>query len=206
LRVNADVFRSDYKDIQFQTQVAGLPVVQNALAAKSWGGELEVTGQFGGLGLNAGAGYLDAKFSGGACISNSDVPGTGPGCALNLRFVPDGTVLPFSPQWTLNAGVQYEVAIGGGRSLTPRLQWAHLSAQYATPFPAAVSVVPARDVLDARLTLLINDRYSVEGFVTNLTDKAYISSQVQASQNSAAGIIYGPPREYGLRLLAKFGK
>jgi iron complex outermembrane recepter protein len=206
LRVNADVFHSDYRNIQFLSQVAGFPVTQNALAAKSNGAELELTAQLSALSLNLGAGYLSAKFSDTACISNTDVPGTDPGCATNLRRVPDGTVLPFSPKWTANSGIQYAIPIGGDRTLTPRLQWAHLSGQYATPFPGFVSYVPGHDVLDARLSLYINDHYTVEGFVTNLTDKTYITSQVQASSNSAAGIIYGAPREFGLRLMANFGK
>ncbi|MEL0211520.1 MAG: TonB-dependent receptor, partial [Novosphingobium sp.] len=58
LRVNGDVFYSDYKDIQLSSLVGGLPVTQNALAGKSWGGELELTAQFGGFAANAGVGYL----------------------------------------------------------------------------------------------------------------------------------------------------
>jgi iron complex outermembrane receptor protein len=46
----------------------------------------------------------------------------------------------------------------------------------------------------------------MEGFVTNLTDKRYVAAQVQASTNSAAGIIYGAPRQYGLRVMVNFGK
>ena len=206
LRVNADIFHSDYQNIQFLSQVAGFPVTQNALAAKSSGAELEVTGQFGGLGLNLGAGYLDAKFSQSACVSNSDAPGTGPGCPTNLRLVPDGTVLPFSPKWTINGGIQYEIPLGNERKLTPRLQWVHLSDLFATSFPSTVSFVPAHDLIDARVSLQVNDRYTVEGFVTNLTDERYVAAQVQASTNSAAGIIYGAPRQYGLRLMVNFGK
>jgi iron complex outermembrane receptor protein len=206
LRINADIFHSNYQDIQFLSQVGGFPTTQNALAATSNGAELELTGQFGGLGLNLGAGYLDAKFSETACISNTDVPGTDPGCPTSLRVVPDGTVLPFSPKWTLNAGVQYEIKMGHERSLIPRLQWAHLSSQYATPFPSVVSLVPAHELVDARLTLLLGSRYTLEGFVTNLTDGHYISSQVQASSNSAAGIIYGAPRQYGARFVTSFGE
>ena len=79
-------------------KAGGLPVTQNALGGHAKGGELEVTGQFGGLGLNVGAGYLDAKFSNGACISDTNAAGTDVGCLTNLRFVPQGRVLPFSPQ------------------------------------------------------------------------------------------------------------
>ena len=137
LRVNGDVFYSEYSDIQLSSLLGALPVTQNAASGKSYGGELEVTGQFGGLGFNAGAGYLHARFDGNTCITDTNSAGTDPGCPTNLRLVPDGRVLPFSPKWTINAGIQYEVPLsnGGETSITPRVQWAHLSEQVATAVP-----------------------------------------------------------------------
>lgn len=205
LRINGDVFYSEYKDIQLSSLLGGLPVTQNAAAGKSYGAELEVTGQFGGLGFNLGAGYLHARFDGSSCITDTNSPGTDAGCPTNLRFVPDGRALPFSPEWTLNGGVQYELALNdNGMSLIPRVQWAHLSSQFATPFPSFNTRVPGRDVFDARLTFNINDRYKLEGFVNNFTDKVYIASQIQNSSSADGGIIYGAPRTWGIRAVAKF--
>ena len=204
LRVNGDVFYSQYRDIQLASLLGGLPITQNAARGKAYGAELEVTGQFGGLLFNAGGGYLHARFDGDSCITDTNAPGTDPGCGTNLRLVPDGGVLPFSPKWTINAGVQYEILIGGDSSLTPRVQWSHLSSQYATPFPSVNTLVPSHDVFDAKLTYSINDRYSIQGFVDNLTDKVYIASQIQNSSSADGGIIYGAPRTYGVRVIAKF--
>lgn len=207
IRVNGDVFYSEYSDIQLSSLLGGLPVTQNAAAGRSHGAELEVTGQFGGLGFNAGAGYLHARFKGSSCITDTNSPGTDAGCPTNLRLVPDGRALPFSPEWTLNAGVQYEIPINDrGTSLTPRVQWAHLSSQNATPFLSPNTFVPGRDVLDARLTLVIDDRYKLEGFVNNLTDKTYIASQIQNSSSADGGIIYGAPRTWGVRAVINFGR
>ncbi|CAN5407154.1 TonB-dependent receptor [soil metagenome] len=204
LRVNGDVFYSLYHDIQLSSLLGGLPITQNAAAGKSYGAELEVTGQFGGFGFNAGAGYLHARFDGSACITDTNAAGTDPGCPTNLRFVPDGRVLPFSPEWTINAGVQYEIPVSETTSLTPRVQWAHLAEQNATPFPTFNTIVPARDVFDARLTLQLNSMYKIEGFVSNFTDRHYIASQVQSSSSADGGIIYGAPRTYGIRAVVKF--
>jgi iron complex outermembrane receptor protein len=205
LRINGDVYYSDYKDIQLSSLLGGLPVTQNAAAGRSYGAELEVTGQFGGFGFNAGAGYLHARFHGSSCITDTNAPGTDAGCPTNLRRVPDGRVLPFSPEWTLNAGAQYAIPIGGdGTELTPRVQWSHLSQQVATPFPTFNTIVPGRDVFDARLTLDIGGRYKIEGFVNNFTDKHYIASQIQNSSSADGGMIYGAPRTYGIRAVAKF--
>jgi iron complex outermembrane receptor protein len=205
LRVNGDVYYSEYKDIQLSSLLGALPITQNAAAGRSYGAELEVTGQFGGLGFNFGAGYLHARFKGSSCITDTNSPGTDAGCPTNLRLVPDGRVLPFSPEWTLNGGVQYEIPLGGeGTSLTPRVQWSHLSQQIATPFPTFNTIVPGRDVFDARVTLQIDRNYKLEGFVQNLTDRRYIASQIQSSSSADGGIIYGAPRTYGVRAVVKF--
>ena len=205
LRLNGDVFYSRYRDIQLSSLLNALPVTQNAAAGKAYGAELEATGQFGGLLFNAGASYLHARFDGSTCITDTNAAGTDVGCPANLRLVRDGQVLPFSPKWTVNAGVQYEVPLNGsGASLTPRVQWSHLSEQIATPFPSFNTIVPGRDVFDARLTLQTGSRYRVEGYVQNLTDRRYIASQIQNSSSADGGIIYGAPRTYGVRLVAKY--
>jgi iron complex outermembrane receptor protein len=206
VRVNGDVFLSRYKDIQFASLFNGLPLTQNAASGKSKGAELEVTGQFGGLSFNGGVGYLDAKFAKNACINNTNNPAGTPalcGGAAN-EFVPAGRVLPLSPKWTINAGAQYQIGFGDSFSVTPRLQWSYLSRQLATPFPSLFTVVPARSVVDGRVTFDIGQAYRLEAYVTNLTDKTYIASQIQNASSANGGYIYGAPRQYGLRGTWKF--
>ncbi|NML04362.1 TonB-dependent receptor [Sphingomonas sp. G-3-2-10] len=197
LRINGDVFYSDYKDIQLQSLQNGAPLTQNAASGRAYGGELEITGQFGGLSFNGGLSYLNAEFASNAMIQNT--------VTNALQAITKGDRLPFSPEWTINAGVQYEIPLGGDLSLTPRVQWSHLGEQLATPFPSISSIVPGRDIFDVRLSLNINDRYRLEGYVSNVTDKVYIASQVQNSSSAAGGIIFGAPRQFGVRFVAKFG-
>jgi iron complex outermembrane receptor protein len=204
LRLNGAVFQSDYEDIQLSSLVGGLPVTQNALGGEALGAELEATAQFGGFQANAGVGYLDAEFSNSACISDTNLPGTGPGCPTNLRFVPEGATLPFSPEWTINAGTQYTFPLGD-IDVTPRVQWSHLSGQLATPFPSVNTIVPGRDVFDARVTFDLGARYKLEAFANNLFDETYIASQIQNSSSADGGIIYGAPRTFGLRVKVQFG-
>jgi iron complex outermembrane receptor protein len=204
LRLNGAVFMSDYEDIQLSSLVGGLPVTQNALGGKALGGELEATAQFGGFQANAGVGYLDAEFSNSACISDTNLPGTDAGCPTNLRFVPEGATLPFSPKWTVNAGAQYTFAFGEVE-VTPRVQWSHLTSQLATPFPSANTIVPGRDLFDARVTFDLTSRYKFEVFANNVFDKTYIASQIQNSSSADGGIIYGAPRTIGLRVKVEFG-
>ena len=197
LRVNGDVFYSDYKDIQLSSLFNGLPLTQNAASGKAKGAELEVVGQFGALALNLGAGYLKAQFARDTTIVNTvtNVP----------QLVHSGDVLPFSPDLTFNLGVQYAVRVGASQTLTPRVQYSYLGRQLATPFPSVASIVPGHGVLDARLTFEWGGRWSVEGFVTNATDRFYIAAQIQNSSSADGGIIYGAPRQYGVRVIGNFG-
>lgn len=197
LRVNGDVFYSDYTDIQLSSLFNGLPLTQNAASGEAYGAELEVQGQFGGLGFNVGVGYLNAEFARDTTIVNT---------VTNLpQLVRQGDDLPFSPDLTANAGIQYDFFFGSDVRLTPRIQWSHVGEQLATPFPSVASIVPARDVFDARLSFAPSDHWRVEAFVSNFTDKTYIAAQVQNSSSADGGIIYGAPRQYGLRVIGSFG-
>jgi len=195
LRVNGSLFYSDYRDIQLASLANGLPLTQNAARGRSWGGELEVTAQFGGFSLNAGGGYLNAEFARDALLQNT--------VTNQNEMVRKGDVLPYSPKLTVNAGVQYAIPVGD-RTLTPRLQWSHISTSYVTPFPGDQTVVPARDIVDARLTFDLNESLRLEAFANNIFDKTYIANQLQNSSTANGGIVYGAPRQYGGRLTYRF--
>lgn len=195
LRVNGSLFYSDYRDIQLASLANGLPLTQNAARGRSWGGELEVTAQFGGFSLNAGGGYLNAEFARDALLQNT--------VTNQNETVRKGDVLPYSPKLTVNAGVQYAIPVGD-RMLTPRLQWSHISTSYVTPFPNDQTVVPTRDIVDARLTFDLNDSLRLEAFANNIFDKTYIANQLQNSSTADGGIVYGAPRQYGGRMTYRF--
>lgn len=210
LRINGDIFYSDYKDIQLNSLYLGNPLVQNAASGESWGAELEIVGQFNGLSFSFGAGYLNAKFADDVCINNTNAPRGTPVLCLDGstattadEFVPKGRVLPLSPEWTLNAGIQYDFEFQNTWTLTPRLQWSYISEQNATPFPSIYTEVPGRHLLDARLTLDMGN-YRIEAYGSNLTNELYIASQIQDTSSATGGFIYGAPRQYGLRGTVKF--
>ena len=204
-RVNADVFYSDYRDIQLQSTIT-LPLTQNASSGKAYGAEVEGFVDFGRFTGSVGVSYLDATFGQDACITNAGLGTKSPTdpCAGTNQSVPKGRVLPFSPRWTVNAGVQYDILLNNGKKLTPRLQWSHLAEQQAKPFPSEDSLVPKRDIFDARLSLQLSRNWLVEGFINNLTNKTYIASQVQNATSASGGIIYGAPRTFGVRAMLKF--
>jgi len=199
LRVNGDVFTSDYSGIQLSalTQVGPtlLPNTKNAASGDIYGGELEITGQFDRLGFNAGLSLLHAEFGEDTILTSN--------LTNQNALVPKGTPLPFSPKTTITAGIQYDFPIGA-ETLTPRIQVASIGKQYATAFPHVTTTVPAHTVTDVRLTFRPNDKVRLEGFVTNVLDETYIAVQLQDASSAAGGIIYGPPRQYGMRLKYDF--
>jgi iron complex outermembrane receptor protein len=198
LRLNGDIFYSDYEDIQYLSLVAGFPLQQNAASATSKGAELEVLGAWGEFQVNAGVAYLNAEFAEDSVLNDAWIPPAG----VNA-VVPKGQTLPFSPEITANVGLQYSFNLGAG-VLTPRVQVAYLDDQLATPFEHVETMVPSRTITDVRLTYAPSDALRIEAFATNVTDKTYIASQVQNSTSFNGGIIYGAPRVIGARLTYDF--
>lgn len=199
LRINGAVFYSKYDGIQLSaltpvgTPAALLPNTLNAAPAEIYGAEIEVTGQFGALGFNLGLSALQSEFTESATLTDSQTN--------TNRVVPEGSIVPFAPEMTANAGIQYEFLIGS-MTLTPRLQVSYMDEQLSTPFRSQATTVPSRTITDLRVTLVPMDNLRLEAFATNLFDKEYISAQVQDASSARGGIIYGAPRQYGVR--AKF--
>jgi iron complex outermembrane recepter protein len=199
LRINADVFHSDYDNLQLVSLTsARLPITQNLPQSRSNGMELEVQGHFSGWTLNLGAAYLDAKSATSVTLLNN----TGPVSALGL--VPDGTTLPYSPRWTMNGGVEYAFNLGNLGTLSPRLQWSHTNLQWASVYENPQSVQPGHDIFDTQLTWDLNRSLQVQAFVTNLGNKTYIASQVFNTSGANGGTIYGDRRAYGARVAYRF--
>lgn len=207
VRVNGDVFHSRYKNVQILSTLAGAPISQNAAPAEIWGAELEVTGRFGPLAFNLGGSVLDSAFDEDQCLNNVYNAAGSPLCTgpqAGNDFVPKGTTMPFSPKLTFNAGVQYAFQVSPDVVVTPRAQWSHTARQFTTPFHRIENFLNTRDIVDARLTIDIRDRYRVELFASNLTDQTYIVSQTRQTALGAGGITYGSPRQFGGSLSVEF--
>ncbi len=196
LRVNGAVFYSDYDGIQLSSLTpAGdpptlLPNTLNAAPAEIYGAELEMTGQFGNLGFNLGASVLDGEFTEDAMLTDSQTN--------TNRLVPAGSTVPFAPKLTTTAGLQYDLLLGTWR-VTPRLQYSYVGSQLSTPFRYTATRVPSRSLWDLRVTMAPSEKVRLEAFATNLFDKTYIAAQVQDASSASGGIIYGAPRQLGVR-------
>ena len=215
LRINGNVFYSDYEDIQLASLLAlfgpPLPVTQNAASADIWGIEVEMLGSFDRLQLNAGFSFIDGSFAEDICINNTNADPTfvDPICVGQLGFPPgnervnSGDDLPFTPELSFNAGVQYEMEFGSSL-LIPRFQFSYIDEQLATPFNTPNTFVEDRLIADAKLIFEPSESLMVEGFITNVFDEEYIASQIQDSSSADGGAIYGAPRQVGVRLKYDF--
>ncbi len=201
LRVNGALFYSEYDGIQLSsltavgTPPALLPNTLNAAPAEIYGAELEMTGQFANLGFNLGLSALKSEFTEDAMLTDSQTN--------TNALVPAGSQVPFAPELTATAGIQYELVFGSW-SVTPRLQFSYVDRQLSTPFSYPTTTVPSRGVADLRVLVMPSDRLRLEAFATNVLDKRYIAAQVQDASSASGGIIYGAPRQFGLRAKLDF--
>jgi iron complex outermembrane receptor protein len=196
LRVNGAVFYSEYEGMQLSaltavgTPPALLPNTLNAAPADIYGAELEMTGRFDALEFNLGLSYVESEYTEDATLTDPLTNANG--------LVPAGSPVPFAPQVTANAGVQYDLRAGSW-TITPRFQVSYSDSQLASPFEYPSTVAPSRTLADLRVTAKPNDRLRLEAFATNLFDEEWIAAQVQDASSATGGIIYGAPRQVGVR-------
>lgn len=211
LRLNVNVFYSDYQDIQLASLLGlfgpPLPVTQNAASAEIWGLEFEMEGAYDRLSFNAGLSIIDGTFADDVCINNTNsTPGYIDSYCVGQEGLPPGNELveagdqlPFSPEVTANFGVQYALDFGNV-GVTPRFQVSYLDEQLATPFDTPNTFVESRTIADLKLMIDPGENLKVEFFATNIFDEEYIASQIQDSSSADGGAIYGAPRQFGVRV------
>ena len=185
LRVNATLFHSVYSNIQ---QTIADPAVQfrvaNAGDATLNGFELEITAvPVDAFRVDLAVGYTDSQFK--------DVPiAVGP---IN------GNRLPFSPEWTVSIGAQYDIDVGGG-TLTPRVDYRLQSEVFFTAFNLPLERQESYGLLNARLGWTdAAERFNIAVFAQNMTDTKYFTFGQDALASQGVAYSYlGRPREFGV--------
>lgn len=215
LRTQLGGFYYQYHDFQFQElQLStGSVGVTNLPTATVNGIEASTQTRVAQLGADAGIAYVHSRLpSPQPFVNNHLLP---PG-ASSLPQCPTGTqsssgcfdYTPFltqtgsgpnlySPQWTYNLGVQYEMRLPGGASMTPRLNYAYVGGQFTSlTYSRVTDYLPAHGLLAGLLTLRWSGNWTVEAYGNNLTNKVYRSGE---GLNSGNYYFYGAPRQYGVR-------
>jgi len=207
LRTQVDAYYNDYDNFQVIVGYPLVPVFGFELNVPNtttiYGFEAQAEAVSGAFSLDAGLGWLRSslgKFyavdprapSLGACD-----PATGPQTATCLNL--EGNDQTYAPELTFNIGMQYVFGRGTANEFTPRINYGHVSGQWATLFEneARGDRVEERNILNAQFTWT-HGRFVTTLFGSNLTDQHYM-----AALNSGLRFA-GPPRQFGLRVGTTF--
>ncbi|MBK7115398.1 MAG: TonB-dependent receptor [Proteobacteria bacterium] len=198
LRVNADVFTGNYKDLQLGLQTCTgsvLPApcgrIANAGDARIRGFEFESSYRpVQDFSIDASYSYTDFKYK-----RLNNVGG------IQLAFV-----APFMPAHKASIGAQYEFALANGSSVIPRVDGSFQSELYTNGNNQVTNRIGGYTLFNARVTWRNADgdlEAALEG--TNLGDKYYFMSR--ADQYTGAGHTDGAPgrpREFALTIKKRF--
>jgi iron complex outermembrane receptor protein len=201
VRLNAAIFTNTYNDIQLPTTVCfwAPPGQQTPCASQDnigdadvWGLEFEAewhpTDRFS---IDASYGHL-----------NFDYSSVDPSSAVR-----PGMITPYTPENKASFGLQYEFSLGGGASITPRLDATYTDKVYADAVNAPTNLIDAYNLLNARVTWRSSNatwQAALEG--TNLANKYYYVTLFDLT-GGAAGYIHGQPsrpREWAMSIRRNF--
>lgn len=203
LRVNLSAFRYSFTDIQVRS-IAGLPagspsVGTNVASARTNGVDAQIEYRpFRGLSLNAGLGYLDAKYleyPGVTCTAARQPGGAFLGGVINTTCNLAGSPLPMSPKYSAVLGAMYTFSTDVGTFMLVAND--SYKSRYTFSPDYSVTQAPAH-IIDASVRWTApNQHYDVQFSVKNATDKyRYIAGQA----STAYVYIPGAPRTFGVSL------
>jgi iron complex outermembrane recepter protein len=208
-----------YQNFQFQELQlsSGSSGVSNLPTATIYGIEASLQAHVAQWGADAGLSYVHSdQPSAGPFVNTHLLPPSAsnlPQCAVGVTSAACFDYTPYlqtassgpnlySPHWTFNAGLQYQLNLANDMTLTPRANFAYVSGQFTSlTYSEITDYLPAHGLLAALLTLRLHGGWTVEGYGTNLTDRIYRSGQGLDNGNY---YFYGAPRQYGLRATYNF--
>lgn len=169
LRVNVDIFRSDFKDFQ-ATILTKIPdgagglldatVIGNAGGLRTQGVEGNVAVQpMRGLTVSGALTYTDAKFTDYVYNTTTDYT---------------GSRLTNSPEWAGTAAIDYETQFGSGFGVRAHADYAYRSEYWTVVGQPAYSNVPGYGLVNGRLTFSLPSKTIEFGvYARNLFDKYF---------------------------------
>jgi len=110
-----------------------------------------------------------------------------------------GRPTSYAPAFTANIGGQYIFHLADDVTLTPRIDYSHTDADWATLFEdtATGDRLPARNIVNAQVNLE-HDGWLLTAYSTNLSNQEYVAAVSYPLRYA------GPPRQYGIRLRKSF--
>lgn len=207
LRTQLSAYYNEYDNFQVIIGYPSFPTFGFELNTPEtsviYGFEAQAEAVFGDFSLDAGLGIMESEIgkffaTDPRAISFTPCnPETGPASVSCINL--EGHEQTYAPELTFNLGMQYVFNLPGGDTLTPRLNYGHVSQQWATLFqnPARGDRVEERNIVNAQLAWTHGD-FVTTLWATNLTDQHYM-----AALNSGMRFA-GPPRQFGVRVFRAF--
>ncbi len=206
LHTQLTAFHNDYRNFQVIVGYPTFPTFGFELnvpdTTKISGFEAQVQGQLEGWKFDAGLGVMHSSLGTFYAVDPRTAsvvacdPRTGPASASCQAL--EGRDQTYAPDLTFNVGVERDFRVGND-TITPRLNYAHVSEQWATLFQnvALGDRIGSRNIANAQLA------WQHKSFVwtlygTNLTNQHYV-----AAINSGLRFA-GAPRQFGIRLATWF--
>ncbi len=201
VQLNLSAYYNDFDNLQIQSQfplpapsTSVISAVLNAGSARAYGVEAEAIWKpVPELMLNATAALTNAKFTDFSYFGRPS------------RFYPNalqdlkGNQIPRTPSSKFTVGASYDIVVPGFGTITPQANATISSHYYNTDYNTPIDRQDAYALVDASLGWRSEDeRFGVQAFVTNLTNKALLNYGAFGSQSLLTS--YGPPRFYGIRL------
>lgn len=129
------------------------------------------------------------------------IPGTGgagqPGAAYGCDL--SGNRIAHSPDYSGAVSAQYDIDLGDAGTLSPFAQVNFSGSFFGQPINSILDRQSAFAKVDLRLTYSYQAKYSVQAFVTNVTDKATATRFVYGGGGNLQAS-YAPPRLWGVKL------
>jgi iron complex outermembrane receptor protein len=201
LYLQGAVFYYDYTGFQqaiFNPSTNASPI-KNAKGATDYGFETQANGRLGSFGYDASVAYTHSTL--GSLITR-DARGLPGGASPTQDINVGGHPLEYAPEWNFTANAYYAFSIPQG-SLTPSVQYTWVSKQYATIFDVkSFDEIAAYPLVNASLKYQTKGNMYVELYGRNLANKAYIVGQ--SPFLASGGVIYGTPRQFGVKVGATF--
>ena len=188
LRLSGAIFAYDYDDIQFASFLAVdneiFLVIQNAADGKIEGLELELEALPGaGVRLLAGLGWTDTQYT--------DLRAQG--------GAPQKGVIPKTPEWTLDLGLEKRWDLSQGGQLVGRADLSYRSEYFNDVANSPQALQEEFELLNLRLAYApTSERWEIALFATNIGDTEYREHGFVSIPAGVATAIGGRPREWGL--------
>ena len=191
-------FFVEYDDIQVSGLEGIEPVIANAAEAEIKGVEVELAAALTtGLRLQAGIGYLDAKY---VKLDPTDLQSFTTPVTLDSKLMN-------TPEWSVNLGLNYSTQLQQLGRLVIRGDFSWRDESYKDAINTPELIQGAYGLLHASAVLESNDgRWQFELFGQNLTNESYFEGGLAAKPDFGfVSAIAARPRRWGVSVRYRFG-